>query len=82
MALSGLGARNAQLWASQMSDDVSVWREALAQENKHNAQVVALRIEHARFKMALESIAVNTCCDKCREAALVARAALSAPKRV
>ena len=30
----------------------------------------------AALKKALRSIAANTCCDKCQEAALVARAAL------
>ncbi len=29
-----------------------------------------------RLQAALQSIAANTCCDKCQEAALVARAAL------
>jgi len=29
-----------------------------------------------RLQVALQSIAANTCCDKCQEAALVARAAL------
>ncbi len=33
--------------------------------------------EVERLRAALESIAANTCCDKCQEAALVARAALS-----
>ena len=32
-----------------------------------------------RMRKALESIARNTCCDTCREAALVAQAALRAP---
>lgn len=31
----------------------------------------------ARYKAALESIAANACCDKCQEAALVARSALN-----
>jgi hypothetical protein len=34
--------------------------------------------EPARLREALESIARNTCCDSCQEAALVARAALAA----
>jgi hypothetical protein len=51
-------------------------RAALEAENLHNQRVVALQLEHARFKMALESIAINTCCEKCQEAALIARAAL------
>ena len=36
-----------------------------------------LSSENARLREALGSIARNTCCDPCREAALVARAALS-----
>ena len=36
----------------------------------------ALMAERDRFWKALRSIAANTCCDKCREAALVARKAL------
>jgi len=38
------------------------------------ARVAANRIE--ALEKALRSIAANTCCDKCQEAALVARAAL------
>ena len=34
------------------------------------------RAENARLREALNSIASNKCCDKCQEAALVARAAL------
>jgi hypothetical protein len=34
----------------------------------------------ARLRRALESIAANSCCDKCQEAALVAKAALSKAK--
>jgi hypothetical protein len=33
--------------------------------------------ENNRLRAALESIAANTCCDRCQEAALVARAALA-----
>jgi hypothetical protein len=33
-----------------------------------------------RLEEALRSIAANTCCDKCQEAALVARAALKGKK--
>lgn len=36
-----------------------------------------LRASNARLREALESIAHNSCCDKCQEAALVARAALA-----
>jgi hypothetical protein len=46
------------------------------------ADVIALLERSAgdafRHKRALESIAANTCCDTCREAAFVARAALGA----
>lgn len=35
-----------------------------------------LKAENERLRTALESIAANTCCDKCREAGLVARTAL------
>ena len=36
----------------------------------------ALSNENTRLRAALQSIARNTCCDKCQEAALVAREAL------
>lgn len=36
----------------------------------------ALRRENERLREALESIAANACCDRCQEAALVAKAAL------
>jgi hypothetical protein len=32
---------------------------------------------YERLKTALRSIAANTCCDKCQEAALIARSALN-----
>ena len=35
-----------------------------------------LKTEIERLREALRSIASNTCCDRCQEAALVARAAL------
>ena len=34
------------------------------------------RAENERLREALESIAANACCDRCQEAALVAKAAL------
>ena len=37
--------------------------------------------EIRQYREALSSIAANTCCDKCREAALVAKDALSATTR-
>ena len=63
--------------------------EATAQEMAAEIERLAgildrLRIAYAekdaeadRLREALESIAANTCCDKCQEAALVARAALA-----
>ena len=46
------------------------WKEAMRQFMKANL----------RYREALESIAANTCCDKCQEAALVAKTALAAAK--
>ncbi len=40
------------------------------------AEVRRKDAEIERLRSALESIAKNTCCDKCQEAALVAREAL------
>lgn len=39
-------------------------------------EVTQLRAERDRLRAALESIAKNTCCEGCQEAALVARQAL------
>ena len=39
----------------------------------------ALAARVQRMEGALRSIAANTCCDRCQEAALVARAALAEP---
>lgn len=43
--------------------------------------VMALEARIAELEAALSSIARNTCCDKCQEAALVARAALEGEKK-
>ena len=43
-------------------------------------QATALQARVAELEGALRSIAGNTCCDKCQEAALVARAALEGGK--
>lgn len=40
------------------------------------SELLAMQYEADQFRAALKSIAANTCCDSCREAALVARAAL------
>lgn len=50
-------------------DDMSVAKEAI-----DHIETQAARI--AKLEAALLSIASNTCCDRCQEAALVARAAL------
>lgn len=51
--------------------DRAEWEGKMAREAAEDrAEIKALRA-------ALESIATNTCCDKCQEAALVAKAALS-----
>jgi len=47
-------------------------------ETKCNCDESADRIE--QLEAALHSIAANTCCGKCQEAALVARAALGEKK--
>ncbi len=41
-----------------------------------SAEMAAVEAERDALRAALESIANNTCCDGCQEAALVARAAL------
>lgn len=40
------------------------------------AELRNLHAENERLREALESIAANACCDRCQEAALVAKAAL------
>jgi hypothetical protein len=45
------------------------WRKAQARYRE-------LQLRNEALEPALRSIAANTCCDKCQEAALVARAAL------
>ena len=47
---------------------------------KRDAEVERLRAERDALKAALQSIANNTCCDQCQEAALVAKAALDAAR--
>lgn len=46
----------------------------------HVLMVTKLTYEIERLQEALRSIASNTCCDKCQEAALVARVALKDDK--
>ena len=46
----------------------------------HRRVMFRLGQVNAQLLEALESIAKNTCCDRCQEAALVARAAIKAVK--
>ena len=62
-----------------MTDDlVKRLRERTGLELECVAMDAADRIE--ALEAALRSIAANTCCDSCQEAALVARAALGEKK--
>ena len=45
-------------------------------EGDAQKRIEQLEADLAAMREALQSIAANTCCDKCQEAALVARAAL------
>ena len=56
--------------------------EALINAGEPMSEVTydALRKRLAKLEAALSSIASNTCCDGCQEAALVARAALEGGK--
>jgi hypothetical protein len=45
--------------------------------NQLEVTIDSLRQEVERLREVLESIANNTCCDKCNQASLVARAALA-----
>jgi hypothetical protein len=45
---------------------------------RYQQEIDKLADRVAALTAALESIAKNTCCDRCQEAALVARAALDA----
>jgi hypothetical protein len=64
----------------QVSIDIhgrKVWQAAVMVA-KANAERDALQAENLRLRAVLQSIADNTCCDGCREAALVAREGLKA----
>lgn len=61
-------------WAKQRSDGLVL----SAEENVALlAERDALKAKNQRFREALISIASSTCCDRCQEAALVARTALA-----
>jgi len=55
----------------------SGWRDVSKKALTLHAQAVAaVEAEVARLRQELRSIAANTCCDRCQEAALVAQLAL------
>ena len=70
--------------------DIPTWHQRAMRHPDHQTGMVSedmirarmgeeisdLRAEIARLREALGSIAANTCCDQCKEAALAARAAL------
>jgi len=65
-------------------DIYDVWKCLCHKPDKdsddYKAGLQAGRAESAdadRYRMALESISKNTCCDRCQEAALVAKVALA-----
>ena len=51
-----------------------------AQYAAEQAKREQLQAENKKLRTALRSIAANTCCDLCQEAALIARAALGKKK--
>ena len=55
-----------------MNEASRVQKLLIAQEH----EIVSLKQRIEALEKALRSIAANTCCDSCQEAALVARAAL------
>lgn len=67
-----------------VSYTISTWGGGSGRGNMENRNIEvtydALRKRIAELEAALSSIARNTCCDKCQEAALVARAALEGGK--
>jgi outer membrane murein-binding lipoprotein Lpp len=58
--------------------DRCVWRcqDILAPERRPALSVIQVPKRVQKWREALESIAANTCCDRCQEAALVAKEAL------
>lgn len=52
-----------------------LWQSQLIHVVEHS-RLLAAEAENARLREALGSIARNSCCDKCQQAALVAREAL------
>jgi hypothetical protein len=76
---------------NQLFDEAANAQECLDQFEAHGTPNVAAALDRiaaaearaAKLEEALRSIAANTCCDRCQEAALVARAAiaLSAPEK-
>ena len=75
-----LGERRGAAEIERLHTDREAYRESndrLAEMvSRKNAEIERLRAYNERLRAALESIAKNTCCDRCQEAALWAKAAL------
>jgi hypothetical protein len=74
---SGLIAREANLTGQLAAKDELHVAALRILERHHEKQLASEREKVKVLVEALESIAANTCCDKCQEAALVAKAALA-----
>jgi len=60
-----------------MSNQTTVPQSSRDNEPMQGWRIRELRAENQRLREAIESIAKNTCCEPCQEAALVARQALA-----
>jgi hypothetical protein len=69
------GRRIAELEATNQRL-LDVMRAAEPVHKRRWERLQKLETENKRLREALQSIAANSCCDKCQEAALVARKAL------
>lgn len=68
--------RRAKSAEAERADEWTRRREAEASRDLEKAVCATLKAERDALRAALGSIANNTCCDGCQEAALVARQAL------
>ena len=85
MMRNGEGNANAALIAAAPSlladnERLTADNERLRDELRQSG-IDHTRAEVERLREALKSIAANACCDRCQEAALVAKAALKEPPR-
>lgn len=56
--------------------DLVTWFQFKDRARQASSRITALEAENAAFRAGLASIASNTCCTTCQEAALVAKATL------